>query len=234
MQKGVLHLIPNLLSPDQTQAIPSYIADIVSSLKVFYVEEIKSARRFLKKMNKDIVIDHLTFFMLNEHENTSLAEATKFLNQGISIGYISEAGCPAVADPGQELVALAHQLGAEVKPHVGPNSILLALMASGFNGQQFRFLGYLPNKQPMLTQKIKEIEAESQSNNCTQIFIETPYRNHQLMEELMKHCNPNTKLCVAANLTANDEKIWTKTIREWKQTEMAIHKIPAVFVLYAY
>ena len=234
MQKAVLHLIPNLLAPDQAQVIPSYLSEIVSNLKVFYVEEIKSARRFLKKMNKDIVIDHLTFFMLNEHENNSIQEASKFLNQGISIGYISEAGCPAVADPGQELVALAHRLGIEVKPHVGPNSILLALMASGFNGQQFRFHGYLPNKQPMLTKKIKEIEAESHSANCTQIFIETPYRNHQLIEELLKHCNPNTKLCVAANLTASDEKIISKTIKEWKNTEIAFHKIPAVFVLYAY
>ena len=233
MQKGILHLIPNLLAPDQPQVIPSYIADIVSGLNVFYVEEIKSARRFLKKMNKDIVIDHLTFFMLNEHENNSLQEAEKILNQGVSIGYISEAGCPAVADPGQELVALAHRIEAEVKPHVGPNSILLALMASGFNGQQFQFHGYLPNKQPMLSQKIKEIEAESRIKNCSQLFIETPYRNHQLLDELLKHCNPNTRLCIAANLTAIDEKIISKTIKEWKQTEISIHKIPAVFVLYA-
>lgn len=234
MQKGILHLIPNILAPESSQVIPSYYGKMLAELKVFYVEEIRSARRFLRMINQEIVIDELTFHMLNEHENHSLTEAVNYLKKGISIGYISEAGCPAVADPGQELVALAHSLDVQVKPHVGPNSILLALMASGFNGQQFHFHGYLPNKQPMLMQKIKEIEVESRQKNCSQLFIETPYRNHQLLTELIKHCQPHTKLCIAANLTGQDEKIITKTIKEWKQTEVSIHKIPAVFVLYAY
>lgn len=234
MQKGTLHLIPNLLSPDDTHVIPSYIAELVSNLNVFYVEEIKSARRFLKKMNRDIVIDHLTFYILNEHQNESLKEAHALFSKGISIGYISEAGCPAVADPGQELVAIAHEVGVEVKPHVGPNSILLALMASGFNGQQFHFHGYLPNKQPMLSHKIKEIEQESRLKKCSQLFIETPYRNHQLLDELLRNCHAETRLCIAANLTASNEQIISKTIKEWKQTQVSLHKIPAVFVLYAH
>ena len=233
MQKGTLHLIPNILAENGIHAIPSNIKVVVTSLKTFYVEDIRSARRFLKMLNKDIIIDHLTFHLLNEHENDSLQYVAKILNRGESIGYISEAGCPNVADPGQELAKIAHENECTVKPHVGPNSILLALMASGFNGQQFQFIGYLPNKQPMLSQKIKEIEQESKLKNCTQLFIETPYRNNQLLAELIKNCAGQTRLCIASGLTGENEKIVTKTISEWKSTEISFHKIPAVFVLYA-
>lgn len=229
--KGSLHLIPNILAEDSIQAIPSYLIDVVSNLKIFYVEEIKSARRFLKKMNREIVIDDLTFYMLNEHENESLAEAKRIWLAGNDIGFISEAGCPSVADPGQELVALAHQNDVKVIPYVGPNSILLALMASGFNGQQFQFLGYLPNKQPFLTSKIKEIEIESRIKNCTQIFIETPYRNDQLLAELLKSCSNETRICVACNLTSKDEQIISKSVAQWKQLNVSFHKKPAVFLM---
>ncbi len=233
MQKGTLHLIPNILAENGIHAIPSNIKEVVSSLKIFYVEEIRSARRFLKMLNKEIIIDHLTFYMLNEHEKDSLSHVAKILNKGESIGFISEAGCPSVADPGQELVKIAHDLHCNVKPYVGPNSILLALMASGFNGQQFQFLGYLPNKQPFLSQKIKEIEQESKLKNCTQLFIETPYRNNQLLTELIKSCSGQTRLCIASGLTGEHELIISKTIAEWKMLEISFHKIPAVFVLYA-
>lgn len=233
MPNPILHLIPNILASDNIEVIPCYYSKLLREISYFFVEEIKSARRFLKKLNKDIVIDDLHFFMLNEHENDSLKEAERLMKEGQTIAYISEAGCPGVADPGQELVALAHRYNIIVKPHVGPNSILLALMASGFNGQQFYFHGYLPNKQPMLTQKIKEIEQESRLRNCSQLFIETPYRNQQLLAELTKSCHPATQLCIAANLTSADERIYTKSIREWKLTELNFHKVPAVFVLYA-
>lgn len=229
--KGSLHLIPNILAEESHQAIPSYLIEIVSKLKIFYVEEIKSARRFLKKMNREIIIDDLTFYMLNEHETESLADAKKLWLEGNDIGFISEAGCPSVADPGQELVALAHQNDVKVIPYVGPNSILLALMASGFNGQQFQFLGYLPNKQPFLTSKIKEIEKESQVKNCTQIFIETPYRNDQLLAELLKHCSNETRICIACNLTGKDEQIISKSVSQWKQMTISFHKKPAVFLI---
>jgi len=233
MQKGTLHLIPNILAEHSVQVIPGYLRELVSGLRIFYVEEIKSARRFLKMMNRDIQIDELSFHLLNEHENESLQLAAGLLLQGQDIGYISEAGCPAVADPGQELVAIAHANVCRVKPHVGPNSILLALMASGFNGQQFQFHGYLPNKQPILSQKIKEIETESRQKNCTQLFIETPYRNHQLMGELLRNASPHTRLCVAINLTGENERIISKPLKEWAHTELNFHKMPAVFVLYA-
>lgn len=233
MQKGTLHLIPNILSENSTEAIPAYIKDIVTRIKIFYVEEIRSARRFLKMMNKEIIIDDLTFYMLNEHENDSLQLASNILKKGNDIGYISEAGCPSVADPGQELVAIAHATDCIVKPYVGPNSILLALMASGYNGQHFQFHGYLPNKQPMLSKKIYDIESESKLKNCTQIFIETPYRNNQLLAELIKSCTNQTRLCIATDLTGKNEKVVSKTIGEWKNMDISFHKIPAVFVLYA-
>ena len=229
--KGSLHLIPNILAEDAIESIPSYLIEVVSKLNIFYVEEIKSARRFLKKLNRDIVIDDLTFYMLNEHENESLAEAKKIWLAGNDIGFISEAGCPSVADPGQELVALAHQNEVKVIPYVGPNSILLALMASGFNGQQFQFLGYLPNKQPFLSSKIKEVEIESRIKNCTQIFIETPYRNDQLLAELIKNCSNETRICVACNLTGKEELIISKTVAQWKQMSVSFHKKPAVFLM---
>ncbi len=234
MNKGTLHLIPNILAENTAHKMPHYLVDIVTSIRVFYVEEIRSARRFLKMLNKQIIIDDLEFHLLNEHHQESLSLAKNILLNGDDIAYISEAGCPAVADPGQDLVKIAHDIQSTVIPHIGPNSIIMALMASGFNGQQFYFHGYLPNKQPMLSTKIKEIESHSRNQNCTQIFIETPYRNNQMIEEILKNCHENTRLCIAANITAENEKIVSKTLREWKKMEINFHKIPAVFLLYAY
>jgi 16S rRNA (cytidine1402-2'-O)-methyltransferase len=154
------------------------------------------------------------------------------LEAGTDIGMISESGCPGVADPGSSLAQLAHQINAKVKPHVGPNSILLALMASGFNGQHFQFHGYLPNKQPMLNQKLQEIERESKANNVSQFFIETPYRNDQMIKEILKNCHDETRLCVAANLTGEAERIISLPIKKWKQLTVSFHKQPAVFGIY--
>ncbi|KXK43474.1 MAG: SAM-dependent methyltransferase [Chitinophagaceae bacterium] len=231
MNTAILHLIPNFLAEETLHVIPSYIQDIVKNISIFYVEEIKSARRFLKKIDKNINIDALTFHFLNEHEINDLHHAKQYFKDGKTIAYISEAGCAAVADPGAELVSLAHLFHVKVVPHVGPNSILLALMASGFNGQKFLFHGYLPNKQPALTHKIKEIEQHSLKENCTQIFIETPYRNNQVLSELIAHCHAHTKLCVASNLTSVNEKIISCTVAEWRKMDFNFHKIPSVFLL---
>ena len=155
------------------------------------------------------------------------------IKEGKNIGIISEAGCPGIADPGQELIAMAHEMNTEVKPLVGPNSILLALMASGMNGQQFQFLGYLPINETERTKAIRELEAESQKKNCTQIFIETPYRNNHLIETILKTCRPATRFCIAADLTGKNEWIKTESIAEWKKQELDLHKRPAIFLLYA-
>ncbi|MEZ5046752.1 MAG: SAM-dependent methyltransferase [Chitinophagaceae bacterium] len=233
MNKGKLHLIPNILSEDGLQSIPFYIHELVKNISIFYVEEIKSARRFLKKIDSAIQIDDLTFYILNEHQSNDLQQFANHIKTN-DIGYISEAGCPCVADPGQQLVEIAHQLQVDVVPHVGPNAILLTLMASGFNGQQFIFHGYLPNKQPFLNEKIKSLELHSRMQQFTELFIETPYRNKQLIAELLSLCHSQTKLCIACNLTAKDEWIKTKTIAEWKKVSFDfLHKKPCVFALYA-
>ncbi len=228
-----LHLIPNILADNSIQVIPDYIKNVISPIRIFFVEEIRSARRLLRALDKNFDIDACNFIMLNEHQPLDTKQAIGLLHGKLPIGLISEAGCPSVADPGKELVALAHQLNIQVIPHVGPNSILLALMASGFNGQQFQFLGYLPNKQPFLSQKIKEIETESRLKNCTQLFIETPYRNDQMMQEILQHCHPETKLCVAANLTSENEIIISKPIKEWRNLKLSFHKKAAVCLIYA-
>lgn len=232
MQTGTLHLIPTQLAEHAFHVIPAYLRELVSGIRVFYVEDLRSARRFLKAMNKDIVIDELTFHLLNEHEQDSLRFAAELLQQGNTLAMISEAGCPGVADPGKELVRIAHRCNAVVKPHTGPNSILLTLMASGFNGQHFEFHGYLPNKQPMLGQKIQELERESRLRDVAQFFIETPYRNDQLLKEILSNCKDETMLCIGANLTGTDERIISKPVASWKKQPVSFHKQPAVFGLY--
>jgi 16S rRNA (cytidine1402-2'-O)-methyltransferase len=232
MSQGILHLIPNILAENGHYAIPEYLKEIVSEIKHWYCEEIRSARRFLKAMNKEIVIDDLQFYMLNEHENGSLQFAADLFRKGLTVGMISEAGCPAVADPGNELVRIAHQQGAIVKPHTGPNAILLALMGSGFNGQHFEFHGYLPNKQPFLNQKILELEKDSKLRNVSHFFIEVPYRNDQLIQTIIKKCQDQTSLCIAVELTGKEEQIVSKTIAQWKKSEASFHKKAAVFGIY--
>jgi len=229
---ATVYLIPSLLHEEGMRSIPSYITDIVKLCTVLFVENERTARRYLKKLDKEIVIDNYEWFtMTNDNPNTD--SFRKKIKEEKTIGIISEAGCPGIADPGQQLVAIAHELNIELKPLVGPNSILLALMASGMNGQQFRFAGYLPIKNPERNNAIKELESESVKKNCTQIFIETPYRNNQLMEALLLICQPLTKLCIAVDLTGPTEFIKTKTVGEWRKSKPDIHKRPAIFLLQA-
>ena len=227
---ATVYLIPSLLHEEGMLSIPSYITDIVKQCTVFFVENERTTRRYLKRLDKEIVIDNYEWFtMTNDDPNTD--SFRKKLKEEKTIGIISEAGCPGIADPGQQLVAIAQELNIEVKPLVGPNSILLALMASGMNGQQFRFAGYLPIKNPERNNAIKELESESARKNCTQIFIETPYRNNQLMEALLLVCQPLTKVCIAVDLTGSTESIKTKTMAEWRKSKPDIHKRPAIFLL---
>jgi 16S rRNA (cytidine1402-2'-O)-methyltransferase len=229
---ATVYLIPSLLHEEGINAIPSYIPDAVKNCQVFFVENERTARRYLKKLWKEIVIDDYEWYNVSDSPQVSGTFKQK-LKEGKNIGIISEAGCPGVADPGQSLVAIAQEMNIEVKPLVGPNSILLALMASGMNGQQFQFVGYLPIDNHERNKAIKELETESKKKNCTQIFIETPYRNNQMLEALLKNCNATTRLCIAADLSSNTEWIKTKTIANWKKEKIDIHKRLAIFLLMA-
>lgn len=238
--KGIVYLIPSLLDENGLEAIPSYIIAAVKNCQVFFVENERTARRYLKQLWKarlpdgqEIVIDDYEWFTIHKAELQVQSIFKEKLKEGKNIGIISEAGCPGVADPGQLLIAAAQEMNVQVKPLVGPSSILLALMASGMNGQQFQFIGYLPIDNLQRIKTIKELEAESQKNSCTQIFIETPYRNNQLIEAILKNCKSSTSLCIAANLTGKEEWIKTKTIADWKKEKVDIHKQPAIFLLLA-
>ena len=233
MQKAIVYLIPSLLDENGLHTIPSYIVDAIKNCKVFFVENERTSRRFLKQLWKEMVIDDYEWFTIHKAEQEAVSFFKQKLKEGKNIGIISEAGCPGVADPGQMLVSAAQEMNVEVKPLVGPNSILLALMASGMNGQQFRFVGYLPIDNQQRMQAIKELEADSKKKNCTQLFIETPYRNNQLFEILLKTCKPSTRLCLAVDITGEKEWIKTKPVAEWKKEKVDIHKRPALFLLLA-
>ncbi|MER3499080.1 MAG: SAM-dependent methyltransferase [Chitinophagaceae bacterium] len=228
-----IYLIPSLLSEDAVETIPSSVIKAVKQCQVFFVEDERTARRFLKKLWKEIMIDHYEWFEIGKAEENLLVQFKQKIKEEKIIGIISEAGCPGIADPGQKLIAAAQKLQAHIQPLVGPSSILLALMASGMNGQQFQFDGYLPINNAARTKRLKELEAESKKKNCTQIFIETPYRNNQLVEAIIKICQPSTQLCIAASLTAENEIVKTKTIAEWKAAKPELHKQPVIFLLYA-
>lgn len=232
--KQTLYLIPVLMGETSVdQVIPAYNTGIVTKLKYFIVENKRTARRFLKKCDPDIDIDSLTFFELNKH--TDKKDISGFLDpmkSGNSIGVMSEAGCPGVADPGADVVAIAQQKGYKVVPLVGPSSILMAIMGSGFNGQSFTFHGYLPIDSNERVTEIKRLETRAYSEDQTQLFIETPYRNMKLAEDILQHCKAKTKLCIATNITCEDEYIVTKTIREWRNNLPDINKKPTVFLLY--
>ncbi|MDB5190855.1 MAG: Ribosomal small subunit methyltransferase [Segetibacter sp.] len=233
MAFGKVFLIPTFLHEDALETIPTYVVDAVKQCTVFFVENERSARRFLKKIWKEMVIDDYQWFTIHKAEEEVKANFRKGLSAGNNIGIISEAGCPGVADPGQVLVEAAQNMGAVIHPLVGPSSILLSLMASGMNGQQFEFIGYLPIDNTARKAAIKEVENESARKKSTQIFIETPYRNNQLINELLQQCKPQTKLCIAVDITAPSETIITKTIAEWKKGVPDIHKRLAIFLLYA-
>jgi 16S rRNA (cytidine1402-2'-O)-methyltransferase len=230
---GRVYLIPTFIDEENIQTIPPYVLDAVKECQVFFVENERSARRFLKQCWKEMVIDNYEWHGIHKAEPAVRETFRKTLQRGMTIGIISEAGCPGVADPGQLLVDTAHQLGAPVKPFVGPSSILLALMASGMNGQQFQFSGYLPIDTTLRMKALKDLENESAKKHCTQLFIETPYRNNQLVEFICKTCHLHTRLCIAVDLTGKDELIKTKTIADWKKALPDINKRPAIFLLYA-
>lgn len=228
-----LYLIPNLLSEgDWQNVLPAHVLPVLTQTRYFIVENIRTARRFMKQVNQDIEIDDLTFFELNKH--TPSSEIPSFLNpleKGEDIAVISEAGCPGVADPGAEIVKLAHQKRMEVVPLTGPSSIILSLMSSGLNGQNFAFNGYLPVKSDERSKAVKVLEKKAKIEQQTQIFIETPYRNNQLIKDLLKMCSSATLLCIAANLTGENEFIATRPIGEWKKGVPDLHKQPAIFLI---
>ena len=233
LRMAKLYLIPTTLGDTSIERVlPPDLTELISSIPVFIVENLRTARRFLKKVNQAIVIDDLTFFELNEH--TDRKEISRFLEplqQGLDIGIISEAGCPAVADPGADVVKLAHTKDIQIVPLVGPSSILLALMASGMSGQNFAFNGYLPVKNPEKAQQIKFLERRMQTEGQTQIFIEAPYRNMQLFDDLVKNCDPQTVLCIAADITLDTEFIKAKPVSYWKMHRPDIQKRPAIFLI---
>lgn len=237
--KPKVYLIPSFINEEAIHTIPSYIADAVKDCQCFFAENERTARRFLKQLWKsclpgqELIIDDYEWYTIHKAENEVLQVFKQKLKEGKKIGIISEAGCPGIADPGQLLVKTAQEMQVPVRPLVGPSSILLALMASGMNGQQFRFAGYLPIDNPERIRVAKDLEAESKKMNCTQLFIETPYRNNQLIETLIGCCHPDTRLCIAVDITGKDESIITRTIAEWAKNKPDIHKRPAIFLLLA-
>lgn len=230
---ATVYLIPTVLDPAGLQSLPPLVITAVQQCEVLFAENIRTARRFLKSLVPDIVIDRFEWHAIHEAEAAQQENFKKALREGRTTGIISEAGCPGIADPGQLLVETAQQMGAVLKPVTGPSSILLALMASGMNGQQFEFRGYLPIGAPERIRKIKEMETDSLKKNSTQIFIETPYRNNQMLEALLAACKPGTRICIASALTGPDETIRTRTVEAWRKNKPELHKIPVIFLLMA-
>ncbi len=230
---SVVYLIPCPIAENTSHTILPYVIEAVKECQVFFVENERSARRFLKSVWKEMIIDDYEWTTIHKAEDAVKKDFVRHIRNGKNIGIISEAGCPGIADPGQQLIAVAHNEKAVVKPLVGPSSILLALMASGLNGQSFRFNGYLPIDNGERIKFIRQLEQQSAKNNCTEIFIETPYRNDQMMETLIKTCNPGTLLSVAADVTGEQEWIRTYSIAEWKKQIPSLHKRPVIFSLFA-
>lgn len=230
---STIYLVPSVLDETAVHTIPPYIIDAVKDCQVIFAENERTTRRFLKSICKEIIIDNYEWFAIHKAEEEQLNNFRQKIKEGKNIAIVSEAGCPGVADPGQVLIEAAQQMNAIVKPLVGPSSILLALMASGMNGQHFEFAGYLPIDSNERIRTIKELENTSQKKNSTQIFIETPYRNDQLIEMLLKTCRPSTKICIASELTGANEFVKTKTVADWKKEKTGFHKKPVIFLLKA-
>ena len=233
---AALYLIPVTLGDTPIEKVlPAYNKEVILGIRHFIVEEVRTARRFLKQVDRNIDIDSLTFYPMGKHADAALfSKYLAPLRQGESIGVISEAGCPAVADPGADVVAIAQREGLQVVPLVGPSSILLAVMGSGFNGQSFAFHGYLPIDSSDRAKRLKQLELRSAQERQTQLFIETPYRNAKIIADICATCSPSTRLCIAAGITTEHEYIRSLTIKEWKHTPLPdLKKIPTIFAIYA-
>jgi len=232
-EKGILYLIPSLLGDVPVEnSLPAFNIQIIRSINEYIVEDIRSARRFLIKAKIDKPIDSLTFHLYNEHsKNADINFITQGLMNGKNAGLISEAGCPSIADPGAEIIQFAHKNNIRVVPLVGPSSILLALISSGLNGQNFAFNGYLPKKEPDRIKAIKQLETLVWQKNQTQIFIETPYRNDAFLKDILNTCKEDTLLCIASDITLNSEMIKTQTIQNWKKIKQSFNDHPAVFLI---
>jgi len=234
MNTGTLYLIPCTLGEEELPAltIPAGVATVTDKLSVFIVEKERTARRFLKRLGYSHSLDALQLLPLNKHTSPDSIQAyLQPLQEGLDVGLLSEAGCPAVADPGSQVVALAHRHNIRVVPLTGPSSILLALMASGMNGQSFAFNGYLPREPHKRVERLRALERTAHKFGQTQIFIEAPYRNDALLADIIKACKPNTRLCIAADLTTNKEFVKTLPVTKWQEKPPGLHKRPVVFLL---
>ncbi len=232
-KKGTLYLIPTPLSDDKGKSISPEVIEVITRLDNFLVENVRTARRFISSLTTGKVIENISFSLLDKNTPPDTIQALmKPVLSGTDIGVMSEAGCPGIADPGNLAVQFAHQQDIRVVPLTGPSSIFMSLMASGFNGQSFVFHGYLPINKNERVLSIKKIEKSALQLRQTQIFMETPYRNNQLVADLIKTCAPSTKLCIAKDITGGEEMIRTKSIREWKKNIPDLHKIPVVFLIY--
>ncbi len=231
---GKLFLIPTVIAEGQNSTIPVSVREAIMSTQSFIVENVRTARRYISSLKLGVVIEELEFEVLDKKTNdTQVSTMLDGLLKGKNIGILSESGCPGVADPGAKAVEWAHKRGVEVVPMFGPSSILLGLMGSGFNGQKFCFHGYLPIDKKELEKELRRLESESRKLNQTQIFIETPYRNNQMLEMLIRVSNNETRVCVAKDLTSPDQLIKTKKVSAWKKESIDLHKIPTVFLMYA-
>ena len=228
-----LYLIPSPLGESDFEAVfPAFNSQIINEINYYIVEDERTERRFLKKLGIETSIDNLTFFLMDKHNrNWDVKSFLQPCLEGNNVGLISDAGVPCVADPGHLVVAEAHRLGIQVVPLIGPCSIVMALMASGFNGQNFAFHGYLPAEQPDRERRLKVLESQIVKYKQTQIFIETPYRNNHIFKSILSVCAPNLRLCVAANLTCENEMIISQTIAQWRKKPIDLHKQPAIFLL---
>jgi 16S rRNA (cytidine1402-2'-O)-methyltransferase len=229
--KAVVHLIPTLLSEEGMQAIPPGTLEALEACRILFVENERTARRQIRKMLPSFDIDSRSWHRMEQDMSEAKRAFGEALRSGLDIGILSEAGCPGIADPGQELVRIAQQEGATVRPHTGPSSILLALMASGLNGQQFRFHGYLPVASDARRKAVRDLESDVWKTGCTHLFIETPYRNDAMVETLLSVCRPDTRLCIAVGITSPSESIRTMPVETWRRQRPVIGKVPAIFLL---
>lgn len=233
MDNGKIYMMPNTLGGETTKdIIPQEVADLASGLRAFAVEDIKSARRLLRKIDREFPIDKCEFYFLNKHTPIEdLHKILKVLSRGDNLGIISEAGCPGIADPGAELVALAHQRNIEVVPLVGPSSILLALISSGFSGQSFSFHGYLPKERKDRIRKLKDFEGDSRRTGYTHIFMDTPFRNMNVLDDLLNELADTTMVCIASNITLPNAIIKTMSVKNWREKSFDLSKSPTMFLI---